>query len=97
MKTYHTAPAFSADEFLRIDQVSNSYDAPISYDFTRDLLVAYERHIIEDCSPRTLEELRQYVYFFGSRFLFDCGRIYGIRQERERRRGSAACKISKNR
>ena len=86
MKTYQARPSYSTDEFLAIDKSASSYDAPISYDFTKDLLAAYEKELIDDLKPRNMEILRQYIYYFGSRFIFDCGRIYGIRQERERRR-----------
>lgn len=92
MKTYQTNPSCSIDDFLAIENatIENAarHDGGVGHDFTVDLFLEYERALCEAIKPKNLMELRKQNIVFASRFLFECGRIYGIRQERARRKGS---------
>lgn len=71
-------PILSIAEMLEIDSKRHDYAIPCGGVSPIDLL-------------RAFEELHSGVYRcllvrYGAWFVFECGRIYGIRQERARRR-----------
>lgn len=47
---------------------------------TKHLNPFFERH------PESVPYRKCHERYYGSQFLFECGRIYGIRQERQRRK-----------
>lgn len=67
------------DEMLRIDSAVNSYTVCTEYIFD-----AWEKKT-KLTSPEYNTHRRRYIEHFFFPFLFECGRIYGIRQERKRR------------
>ena len=87
MKTYNTVPAFNTDQFIKLDHIRCDY-GPGSNEAPQ-LLQAWIKN--EEDSTPPFDTIRKYrlevICHFGAMFLFECGRIYGIRQERARRKG----------
>ena len=79
MKTYQTAPPFDPAFFLRLEHLLPSY--PEEATQAPDLLAAWlEKNPLHSVSRQIVVEQ------LGAMFLFECGRIYGIQQERARRK-----------
>ena len=87
MKTYETAPRFDVAELLSIDKAASSFFMPVC-DNALALLAEYRAAYPPRRSNETEEAYQNAFMCFASMFIFDCGRIYGIRQERARRRGT---------
>ena len=62
---------------MKLENLSRGYDSPAGD--ASELLDRWEREVLTSHDRRVKR-------FFGSAFLFECGRIYGIQQERARRR-----------
>lgn len=89
MKAYKSAPIFDIDEFVDIDKRSTSFDMPIRYDDIFSLLVAYQKRFPRRSPKDSADGYACFFWTYASMFIFDCGRIYGIRQERARRHGAS--------
>lgn len=87
MKTWQVEPPLDADLMIALEHRAPSYAIGITE--AKELLARWEREVLNPLKPEE-EHLREsLIRSFGAMFLFECGRIYGIRQERARRRGPA--------
>lgn len=75
-------PIPTAEEMLRIARKTYSYSG--AYDRVHDLLDAFVQEAINPRHPPSDPSHDLFVSHYGTLFLFECGRIYGIRQERAR-------------
>lgn len=87
MKTYQTNPKFSIIEFMTIDKTATCYNAPPRPNNIYCLLSTYALHFPRMNPHDSIDGHITFFVYYACLFLFECGRIYGIRQERARRRG----------
>ena len=84
MKTWQVEPPIDADFMIALERRLPSYS--INYEEVINLLARWEREVLNPLTPEEEPFREIFIRSFGSMFLFECGRIYGIRQERARRR-----------
>lgn len=84
MKTYQAEPKISAEEYIRLDGFTLDYAGGACK--APEILAAWLKKQESDTMPHGSGYKDHLIRHFGAMFLFECGRIYGIRQERARKK-----------
>lgn len=84
MKTYQMEPEVRIEEFIRLDGLSLDYAGGACK--APDILTAWLKEQEADTMPNSKRYRDYLIQHYGAMFLFECGRIYGIRQERARKK-----------
>lgn len=83
-------PEMSIREFMDIEHKASSYIIPRNFEL-KDLVEAYSADFDNSYSVyRDADWYERSKMIFTLMFIFECGRIFGIRMERGKRRKGAA-------
>ena len=89
MRKITARPRITAAEMLALEDKVADYVLPEGDDPVA-LFIAYAKHFNSELpSLRDNPQHTEMLVAWGSRFVFECGRVFGIRQERMKRRSVA--------
>lgn len=87
MKTYKATVPIDADLMLQLERVTPGY---VDGEEVRKLFERWEQESLDRLPAADQAYRERFSKHYGILFMFECGRIFGIQQERARRKARRA-------